>query len=253
MEEQYKKENEERKNAINKQQEEYEKKLKDLQSKRSDTENETDRELQELHDKYVVNSQIREQEQERKVKEIQDEFTKHKLIEQNKAYLQHKLSKYLSQITEVNLIAKELNRNISFSVKLQNANIFDINHDKIVKPRILVQVTNREEKRRYLWDLKTFKNRYFMIKDELEKYYETNQLVKLKQENDPFWDPPEIATLAQAHLLILPIGHLLDIDVDLPLLNETGSIGNLKVRFVDDIDSYMIILYSYYIGKGLSQ
>lgn len=231
MEEQFRRENEETKIAIQKQKEEYEKKIKELASKRSGVSgDDADRELQELYAKYEENSQIREQEQERKKKEIQDEFTKQKMIEQNKTYLQHKLAKYLSRITEVNLIANELKRNISFTVKLQNTNILDITHDKVVKPKILIQVTNREEKRRYLWDLKIFKNRYFMIKDLLEKYYETNELVKLKNEDDPFWDPPERTTLAQAHLLIAPIGHLLDIDVDLPLINETGSIGTLKVR-----------------------
>lgn len=109
--------------------------------------------------------------------------------------------------------------------------MLDVAQDKVVKPKIFIQITNREVKRRYLWELRTFKNRYFMIKDLLEKYYETNELPKVDQEDDPFWDPPVAHTLAQAHLLMVPIGHLLDIDVDLPLINETGSIGTLKVKF----------------------
>lgn len=234
MEEKYKREKDETANTIKKQQIEYEKKIKELVGRKSsktyDDEHESaERELDEMYAKYEENSMIRDKENERKKKEIQDEYTKQKMIEQNKTYLQHKLAKYLSRITEVNLIAKELNKNITLSVKLQNTNILDATHEKLVKPKILIQVTNREERRRYLWDLKTFKNRYFIIKDLLEKFYETNELPKVNKEEDPFWDPPEPQVLAQAHLLMAPIGYLLDIDFDLPLINETGSIGTLKV------------------------
>ena len=43
----------------------------------------------------------------------------------------------------------------------------------------------------YLWDLHKFANRYYIIKEMLEKYFETNQIPKTEKEDDPFWDPPE--------------------------------------------------------------
>lgn len=42
-----------------------------------------------------------------------------------------------------------------------------------------------------MWDMKKFSNRYFLIKDILDNYFETNEIPALKREDDPFWDPPE--------------------------------------------------------------
>ena len=34
-------------------------------------------------------------------------------------------------------------------------------------------------------------NRYYIFKDMLEDYFESNELPKKSKKNDPFWDPPE--------------------------------------------------------------
>lgn len=242
MEEIFKKEKEDTRSTIFKQKDEYEKKLRELELRmKKETEEqklesekrETERELAEMYAKFEGENMQRELERERRKKEIQEEYTKKKIIEQGKSYLQHKLAKYLSCITEVNLIAKELQRRITFSVKLRykyiSSEIITIN-DKAARPKISIQVHNKEEGRKYFWSMKTFKNRYFMIKDLLEKYYETNQRPELDKNEDPFWDPPEATTLAQGYLSLAPLCYLFDNQVELPLVNEIGEVGTLQVN-----------------------
>ena len=82
---------------------------------------------------------------------------------------------------EVNLIAKELKRNVSLMAKLkyvyaENADYAQFNEEKAQTGQIQILVNNREEGQVYLWDLHKFGNRYYLIKDLLEKYFETNQI-----------------------------------------------------------------------------
>ena len=49
--------------------------------------------------------------------------------------------------------------------------------------------------------MKKFSNRYFLIKDILDHYFETNELPKFKKEDDPFWDPPEPYFMGQVILI----------------------------------------------------
>ena len=43
----------------------------------------------------------------------------------------------------------------------------------------------------FIWDKKKFLNRYYMIKDLLDQYYENNMSPQLDLSVDPFYDPPE--------------------------------------------------------------
>ena len=43
----------------------------------------------------------------------------------------------------------------------------------------------------YIWDKKKFLNRYYMIKDLLDQYYENGIPPELDLSMDPFYDPPE--------------------------------------------------------------
>ena len=53
-----------------------------------------------------------------------------------------------------------------------------------------------------MWEMSKFSNRYFIIKDILENYFETNEPCTLKQDDDPFWDPPEPYFMGQVTSII---------------------------------------------------
>lgn len=102
---------------------------------------------------------------------------KYRIKEKN--FIENKLSKYLPKVLELNLIAKELKRNVSFEAKLkyvyaENLDYNNFNEENAQKGQIQIQVNNREEGQIYLWDLHKFSNRYYIIKDLLDKYFESN-------------------------------------------------------------------------------
>lgn len=120
----------------------------------------------------------KELEREREKKKIQEDENQKKNKIKEKNFLEHKLSKYLPKILEVNLIAKELKRNITMNPKLRYdfKDINQINEDRSNRVKIFIQVQNREEGTIHLWDLGKFSNRYYIIKDILDRYFETNEI-----------------------------------------------------------------------------
>ena len=122
------------------------------------------------------------------------------LKEKDKDKLEQKLIKINPNIVELNLIAKELKRNIVFSphvvymyIEMSAVKIPDTQK----RYHINIKVDNHEEGSCYFWNLSKFSNRYFQIKDLLHRFYETGVQCELPKEQDPFWDPPEYHKIGQ--------------------------------------------------------
>ena len=160
-------------------------------------------------------------------KEVMNDFR-----EKDRSKLEGKMLKIHPNIIEVNLIAQELRRNVSFSmhisyfyVDLDNLN----RYERQKKYRIKIRVDNHELGYFYYWDLAKFTSRYFLIKELLEKFYETNSLADLPQESDPFWDPPEHQKAGEGFLKLLSLAYLMDNPNELVLVGDEGKAGLLKV------------------------
>ena len=246
IEDKFQKEKRINEETIKKQKEEYERKLKELeenmkreteQQKLEAEKREAEKEWKEQFAKYEADRLLRDRERERMQREVQEEAVRKRFKEQEKVRLEQKLAKHLSQITEVNLIAKELHRAITFSVKLvynyiSGAELQLYSQDKNVKTKILILVNNREQTTQYFWSLSKFTNRFFMIKDLLDLHYEGGILPKENTTDDPFWDPPEPRLIGQGYLCLESLGYLLDNPTTLTLVGDNGPIGKLKVNVV---------------------
>lgn len=138
--------------------------------------------------------------------------------------------KTLPKVIELNLIAKEFKRNISMTVKMMLFNQDSELHTE--KMNIKVQIDNRELGYRYLWDLGKFSNRYYIIKDMIEKYYETGIIPELPQNEDPFWDPPEPLLIGKSFLTPKGLVYMLDNPADLAIIGENHQCGELKVDLI---------------------
>lgn len=155
--------------------------------------------------------------------------------EKDKEKLEHKLLKLNPNITELNLIAHELKRNVFFSpyvtyVYVEITSLKDQNKQNRYK--IKIKVDNREKGYSYLWDLNKFSSRYFLIKDVLHKFYDSNSLPKLTQDKDPFWDPPEPQKFGECYLKLLTLAYLLDNQNDLVVLGDKGPIGMMSLNLL---------------------
>lgn len=159
-----------------------------------------------------------------------------KMKEEEKQNLNRKLAKLSPNITELNLIAVELKRYLKFSVHLTYffVDFQDINnyHQK-KKYRIKIKVENKELGYTYFWDLDKFANRYYMIKELLEQYFEdNNSIANLERHDDPFFDYPKHICHGQGFLKMLSIAYLLDNPIDLTIVGDSGQVGMLFVNLI---------------------
>jgi hypothetical protein len=82
-----------------------------------------------------------------------------------------------------------------------------------------------------------FNDRYFMMKDILNRYYETNQLPEKNNNSDPFWDPPEPLLIGQAFLCLEGLPYYIDNVTELTLVGDEGDCGKLKVGIIPTDES----------------
>lgn len=230
---------------MNNLQEEHQSKIRDVEEKIKNMEEEKiiDMERIQAEREFVEAMTIIEKEKmkkdielEKQRKDIMNMENLQKIKEDEKKYLEGKLAKYLTRITEVNLIAKELKRNISFSPYLTyqftDSQLLDKHNSDKQKQKIKVLVENHEEGYNYVWELSRFSNRYFIIKDLLERYFENNEVPKLEKEKDPFFDPMEPQLIGQGFLKLMSLAYLLDNPTELILVGDAGESGTLNVALI---------------------
>lgn len=175
------------------------------------------------------------------------EFVRDKILElkeRDKLKLHRKLLKMNPNITEINLIAKELRRKIVFKIDVSYTfvDFLDLNEfGKRSKYRINVKVDNQELGYQYTWDLAKFGTRYYLIKDLFQKFYETNEIPELSQENDPFWDPPEFTQIGKCYLRLFSLAYLIDNPSECEVINEEGVNGRLKLNIYPCLQNGMPI------------
>ena len=214
-----------------------------LKEKDKGIEEERERQKEDIYKQYREYIEKLEEDLNRKDLLIEKERNKaisteafNKMKEEEKKVLNRKLAKLSPNITELNLIANELKRHIHFSVHLtyffvDYHNLSNYHHKK--KYRIKIRVENKELGYTYFWDLEKFANRYFMIKELLEQYFEDNNCIfNLDPNQDPFFDHPQHICYGQGFLKMLSIAYLLDNPIDLTIVGDTGQVGMLDVNLI---------------------
>ncbi|KAL4504232.1 hypothetical protein ABPG72_021070 [Tetrahymena utriculariae] len=223
----------------------YEQKLVELEGKMKEESEKQKLEKEKLEAERQCNEIVQKLEAERIQKELEREKQKQTLQaeEQLRLYkirskqsLEQKLQRALPKIYEVGFISKELKRDIIFSPKIlyTYADQCEINtmKERSKMPKIQILVQNNEEGSEYVWDLEKFQNRYYIIKGLLDRYFETNQIPDLLQNEDPFWDPPEPFLIGQGFLKLLGLAYGLDSQTQITLVGDNGQCGYLNVGFI---------------------
>ena len=156
--------------------------------------------------------------------------------EKDKARLENKMAKINPNVIEVNLIAQELKRNISFKlhisyfyIDMDNINNYEKHHKKY---RIKIKIENHELGYCYYWDLNKFSTRYFLIKELLDEYHITNKIPDVTQDKDPFWDPPEHLRVGEGYLKLMSLAYLMDNPNELVIVGDEGEAGLLEVDII---------------------
>ena len=89
---------------------------------------------------------------------------------------------------------------------------------EIKKRNILIKVVNKDAGYCYWWDSDTLANRYYIIKDMSQNYFETGVIPKVSQQEDPFWDPPTHALIGRSFLTTKALTYMFDNPCELPII-----------------------------------
>ena len=238
---------------------EYEEKLRQLEDETTflkERDQKTERVMQQEKNNII-------QAYENMLKKMEEEFVENQVLaeEQSKARanragfrkmqeteakaVNRKIATLNPNITELNLISRELGRNIEFSVRISYffCELHEIDeYNRKKKKRIKIKVDNREKGYCYLWDLETFRNRYFIIKDHYFKSEEEQtDLVYTTLDEDPFYDPPRHFTEGRAIMKLMNLAYLMDYKDVLELVGPEGNFGSVEIELTpvdEDVQPY---------------
>ena len=160
-------------------------------------------------------------EQSKKENEI---IKKNEKLESNITIIMKKLSK-------LKIIIKEFKRNINMEVILQTNPIED-GDDKILN--ILIRVENYEEGTVYYWTPETFHNRFDLMSDLFDRFYDNDlDLATITKEDDPLWDEPTHSLLGYAFYKLEPVAYLMSNPSSINIISLNGIVmGQLDVDII---------------------
>ena len=222
---------------MNQQREEYEQKLKQLESNKNNTSGFADQTFEEY---------LRQVQKENLQKESEFERERRRIVEMEKVIkrrkivikkLEKKLSKVNSMVAELNLMSQELGRKVKFFVDIGPGYMEDDSILYNMNEMIRVKVVNEELSHLFYWDLNKLNDRYFLIRESLDKFFESEVAEKLEKEHDPFWDPEEPIDIARSFISLKPVSLLFDTEKSLKVYFETEIIGDVRVR-IEPCDQY---------------
>lgn len=97
---------------------------------------------------------------------------------------------------------------------------------------IKIKVVNKEIGYSYWWDVDKLSNRYYIIKDMSETYFETGVIPDLSEKDDPFWDPPEHVLIGRAFLTTKALSYMFDNLTTLSIIGEDDHCGEITVNMI---------------------
>ncbi len=92
-----------------------------------------------------------------------------------------------------------------------------------------MEVYNKEEQQIYVWNIEKFLNRYYIIKEILDQYFENYTNPVESQEKDPFWDPVEAQLVGSCYVTLIPLIHLIDNPCEVNLVNDQAVCGSMML------------------------
>ena len=143
--------------------------------------------------------------------------------------LQEKMVQYYPKVVEADCIAELLNRRIEFMyfiTYMYNPN--KRTNSDFIRQMVKIKVINREEGHIYIWDLDTFDDRFSMIQEQMNYFYDYNELKYKSNKTDPFWDPPGLIFYGEAVSKIKDIIYRFDMGSKIIITSYEGEVGTLE-------------------------
>ena len=137
----------------------------------------------------------------------------------------------LKKLSKLKIIIKDLKRNINMEIIFPQDEV-EIGEEKT--QNILIRVENYEEGTVYYWTPETFHNRFDLMTEIFEKYYDDElDLATITKEEDPLWDEPTHSLMGYAFYKLEPIAYLMSNPSSINIISPIGNImGQLDVDII---------------------
>ena len=145
--------------------------------------------------------------------------------------LESNITIILKKLSKLKIIIQEFKRNINMEVILQT-NPIEEGDDKILN--ILIRVENYEEGTVYYWTPETFHNRFDLMSDLFDRFYDNDlDLATITKEDDPLWDEPTHSLLGYAFYKLEPVAYLMSNPSSINIISLNGNVmGQLDVDII---------------------
>lgn len=189
--------------------------------------------------KKAAASESKELNAEKKVVEAErKKVQREKKILISRKRLEGALDKLIPRIKEVNQVAQEMTKPLTFELKLQQrsdcieAVTATDQADRLSAMEPVVRVKNTSSGAVWLWSREKFDQRRYLIMEMFQEFQE-GQLEARSNENDPFWDPPQATKIGRAFVYLKALSHLVEIEGDFHIVDFKGQdCGKIAVKIL---------------------
>jgi len=239
LEEEFTKKKKEMEEELKKQAEEYQLQLKEMNENAEKQKIEQERLAQEEKLRQKIEQLEEEKAKKRREFEIKEKNELMKLEQAKKESeivrknekLESNLTIIMKKLSKLKIIIKEFKRNINLEVTLQS-NVMEDGDEK--NPNIIIRVENYEEGTVYYWTSETFHNRFDLMNDLFERFYDNDlEIANIPQEEDPLWDEPTHSLLGYAFYKLEPVAYLMSNPSSVSIISPIGNVmGQLEVDII---------------------
>ena len=239
LEEEFTKKKKEMEEELKKQVEEYQLQLKEMNENAEKQKIEQERLAQEEQLRQKIEQLEEEKARKKREFEIKEKNELMKLEQTKKENemikksekLESNLTIIMKKLSKLKIIIKEFKRNINLEVNLQT-NVMEDGEEKT--PNIIIRVENYEEGTVYYWTTETFHNRFDLMNDLFDRYYDNDiDLANFTNEDDPLWDEPTHSLLGYAFYKLEPVAYLMSNPSTISIISPIGNVmGQLEVDII---------------------
>ena len=239
LEEEYAKKRKEMEDELKKKMEECQNQMKEMnesvekqkiEQERLEEEQKLKIKMEQLEDEKIRKRREFEIKERNELAKLEQTKKESEIIRKNEK-LEMNLTIIMKKLSKLNIIIKEFKRNIKMDIQLHN-NTIEEGEDKT--QTILIRVENYEEGTVYYWTPETFHNRFDLMSDLFERYYDNDlDLATITKEEDPLWDEPTHSLLGYAFYKCEPICYLMSNPSSISIISPDGNImGQLDVDII---------------------
>ena len=239
LEEEFTKKKKEMEEELKKQVEEYQIQLKEMNENAEKQKIEQERLAQEEQLRQKIEQLEEEKARKKREFEIKEKNELMKLEQSKKESelikksekLESNLTIIMKKLSKLKIIIKEFKRNINLEVNLQS-NAMEDGEEKV--PNIVIRVENYEEGTVYYWTAETFHNRFDLMNDLFDRFYDNElDLASITNEDDPLWDEPVHSLLGYAFYKLEPVAYLMSNPSSISIISPIGNVmGQLDVDII---------------------